>query len=145
MVGRSVKLNGEPFEVISILPRGTRVYSTFYNVVYSPTDTGVSPRGIPGFGHGLVCVDSDEHDEQGHITEDLAVRRAGDRKYRLGILIDSAEHYQNPNVLERYLLKPAVLNAFGWRSILVLSKDWDRDPEMVLSRLERQLAAPSGP
>ncbi len=36
---------------------------------------GVSPRGVPGYGEGLVCVDSDEHDETGHITEDFAVRR----------------------------------------------------------------------
>ncbi|MBI4979358.1 MAG: 2-oxoacid:acceptor oxidoreductase subunit alpha [Spirochaetes bacterium] len=41
---------------------------------YAFTDTGVSPRGIPGFGDGLVRVDSDEHDESGYITEDLAVR-----------------------------------------------------------------------
>ncbi len=34
----------------------------------------VSPRGIPGFGTGFVCSDSDEHDESGHITEDLDLR-----------------------------------------------------------------------
>ncbi len=38
------------------------------------TDTGISPRGIPGFGTGSVCADSDEHDEDGHITEDLDLR-----------------------------------------------------------------------
>ncbi len=42
---------------------------------YEITDDGVSPRGIPGYGEGLVDVDSDEHDETGHITEDAAVRR----------------------------------------------------------------------
>ena len=41
---------------------------------YELTEDGVSPRGIPGFGEGLVCVDSDEHDEAGHITEDLELR-----------------------------------------------------------------------
>jgi 2-oxoglutarate ferredoxin oxidoreductase subunit alpha len=41
---------------------------------YELTAGGVSPRGIPGFGQGLVSVDSDEHDEAGHITEDLALR-----------------------------------------------------------------------
>lgn len=41
---------------------------------YRLTDTGVSPRGIPGYGTGLVGVDSDEHDEAGHITEDLDLR-----------------------------------------------------------------------
>jgi 2-oxoglutarate/2-oxoacid ferredoxin oxidoreductase subunit alpha len=41
---------------------------------YALTDKGVSPRGVPGYGDGLVCLDSDEHDEEGHITEDLALR-----------------------------------------------------------------------
>jgi 2-oxoglutarate ferredoxin oxidoreductase subunit alpha len=41
---------------------------------YELTGDGISPRGIPGFGDGLVGVDSDEHDEFGHITEDLELR-----------------------------------------------------------------------
>ena len=41
---------------------------------YPLTKNGISPRGIPGFGNGLICVDSDEHDEEGHITENLDVR-----------------------------------------------------------------------
>jgi len=39
---------------------------------YALTADGLSPRGVPGFGSGTVCVDSDEHDEEGRITEDLA-------------------------------------------------------------------------
>jgi 2-oxoglutarate ferredoxin oxidoreductase subunit alpha len=41
---------------------------------YQLTEAGLSPRGIPGFGEGLVVLDSDEHDEEGHITEDLDLR-----------------------------------------------------------------------
>ncbi len=41
---------------------------------YKLTESGLSPRGIPGFGEGLVVLDSDEHDEEGHITEDLDLR-----------------------------------------------------------------------
>jgi 2-oxoglutarate ferredoxin oxidoreductase subunit alpha len=41
---------------------------------YELTADGVSPRGVPGFGGGLVALDSDEHDEYGHITEDLGLR-----------------------------------------------------------------------
>jgi 2-oxoglutarate ferredoxin oxidoreductase subunit alpha len=41
---------------------------------YKLTDNGISPRGIPGFGEGLVKIDSDEHDEEGHITEDFDMR-----------------------------------------------------------------------
>jgi len=42
---------------------------------YALTEDGISPRGIPGYGKGLVRVDSDEHDEYGHITESAEVRR----------------------------------------------------------------------
>jgi 2-oxoglutarate ferredoxin oxidoreductase subunit alpha len=41
---------------------------------YELTESGISPRGVPGFSRGLVCVDSDEHDAEGHITEDLQLR-----------------------------------------------------------------------
>ena len=42
---------------------------------YALTSDGISARGIPGFGEGLVVLDSDEHDEEGHITEDLSIRK----------------------------------------------------------------------
>lgn len=41
---------------------------------YAFAEDGISPRGIPGYGEGRVVVDSDEHDEEGHITEDLDLR-----------------------------------------------------------------------
>jgi 2-oxoglutarate ferredoxin oxidoreductase subunit alpha len=41
---------------------------------YELTESGLSPRGIPGFGEGHVVLDSDEHDEEGHIREDLDLR-----------------------------------------------------------------------
>ncbi len=41
---------------------------------YADQKNGVSPRGIPGYGNGLVAVDSDEHDPAGHITEDFETR-----------------------------------------------------------------------
>ncbi len=43
---------------------------------YKLTDNGISPRGIPGYGSGLVMVDSDEHDEYGRITEDGDIRNS---------------------------------------------------------------------
>ncbi len=66
----------EPFSIQKttppepVLPSDTsQLYSR-----YAVTDSGVSPRRIPGAGTELVDVDSDEHDESGHITEDLGVR-----------------------------------------------------------------------
>lgn len=41
---------------------------------YAVTEDGISPRGVPGYGTGLVGVDSDEHDTAGHITESHIVR-----------------------------------------------------------------------
>lgn len=44
---------------------------------YEVTPTGISPRLVPGKNPGVtVLVDSDEHDEFGHITESAAVRNA---------------------------------------------------------------------
>jgi len=55
---------------------------------YAFTKTGVSPRGVPGYGEGLVLVDSDEHDTQGHITEDLDVRiKMVDKRLKKGELL----------------------------------------------------------
>lgn len=41
---------------------------------YALAADGVSPRLLPGATHHLVVADSDEHTEDGHLTEDLAVR-----------------------------------------------------------------------
>jgi 2-oxoglutarate ferredoxin oxidoreductase subunit alpha len=38
------------------------------------TENGVSPLAVPGDARHLVVTDSDEHDEEGHITEDAAIR-----------------------------------------------------------------------
>ncbi|WP_051822304.1 2-oxoacid:acceptor oxidoreductase subunit alpha [Desulfonatronum thiodismutans] len=63
---------------------------------YAFTDDGVSPRLTPGTGEHLVVLDSDEHTEDGHITEDLAIRKrmvdkrlAKERKLRESALAPS--------------------------------------------------------
>jgi 2-oxoglutarate ferredoxin oxidoreductase subunit alpha len=42
---------------------------------HAVTASGVSPRIIPGASERLVVTDSDEHTDDGHLTEDLAVRK----------------------------------------------------------------------
>jgi len=55
---------------------------------YAFTQSGVSPRGVPGYGEGLVLVDSDEHDTEGHITEDLDLRiKMVDKRLKKGELL----------------------------------------------------------
>jgi 2-oxoglutarate ferredoxin oxidoreductase subunit alpha len=66
----------------SIDPLDVSLYSNKYHIGktsekyqrYIFTDSGISPRGVPGFGCGFVGVDSDEHDTIGHISEDIAIR-----------------------------------------------------------------------
>ncbi len=58
---------------------------------YAITDSGVSPRVIPG-GNAYVVLDSDEHDEEGHITDHLPTRVAlQDKRMRKhdGLLADA--------------------------------------------------------
>jgi predicted DNA-binding WGR domain protein len=70
---------------------------------------------------------------------DLGVRGNSDGMYQLGILVDTDGHYANPNLLDRYLMQPSILRAFGWRFVLVLTKDWYHNPEDVLNRIEKLL------
>ena len=59
---------------------------------YALTESGVSPRGVPGNGEGLVVVDSDEHDEEGHLTEnhDMRVRMVDKRLRKRSLLAQEA-------------------------------------------------------
>jgi len=59
---------------------------------YAFTESGVSPRGIPGWGEGLVGADSHEHDENAHITEkpDLRVSMVQKRLGKLKHLTEQA-------------------------------------------------------
>jgi predicted DNA-binding WGR domain protein len=70
---------------------------------------------------------------------DLAVKSESGNFYQLGILVDTEGHYANPNLLDRYLMQPSILRAFGWRVAVVLTKDWYHNPDDVLSRIEKLL------
>ncbi|MDD5653536.1 MAG: 2-oxoacid:acceptor oxidoreductase subunit alpha [Candidatus Omnitrophica bacterium] len=41
---------------------------------YKLTSSGISPQAVPSWINGLIYADSDEHTEEGHITEDAQVR-----------------------------------------------------------------------
>ena len=81
----------------------------------------------------------DLHVGQSKFRCDLAVRSNSDSLYQLGILVDTEGHYANPNLLDRYLMQPGILRAFGWRFALVLTKDWYHNPDDVLDRMEKLL------
>jgi len=68
----------EPFDIeklSAVKPWDENAPSTLPYKRFAFTQTGVSPRLIPGLTGHLVVADSDEHTEDGHITEDLSIRK----------------------------------------------------------------------
>ena len=67
----------EPFEVedLTSVRAGCEVTGSAPYQRFAITENGVSPRLLPGATEHLVVADSDEHTEDGHITEDLSVRK----------------------------------------------------------------------
>jgi len=69
--------NVAPFDVSQLpelpapllVPADPKTYKRF-----ALTEDGVSPRAIPGYSEALVISDSDEHTEDGKLTEDLDIR-----------------------------------------------------------------------
>ncbi|MFH2012016.1 MAG: 2-oxoacid:acceptor oxidoreductase subunit alpha [Pseudomonadota bacterium] len=69
--------NVKPFDINNLSAVNPGFHENIYPSPYrrySITKSGVSPRLLPGNSEHLVIVDSDEHTEDGHITEDLTVR-----------------------------------------------------------------------
>ena len=66
----------EPFDParVQVMPSGNAYTGGEEYLRYRYTEDGISPRLIPGNSKHLVCIDSDEHDERGHITESAEVR-----------------------------------------------------------------------
>ena len=86
------RYNVAPFTVSENLPERQIVETGADYKRFALTGSGISPRGIPGYGKGLVCADSDEHDESGHITEsmDVRVRMVEKRKKKHAALTEEA-------------------------------------------------------
>lgn len=80
---------------------------------YRLTPDGISPRLYPGQSKNLVCVDSDEHDEYGHITEDLAQTVPSMVEKRLAKLTGLRIEVNPP---EEYSIEGAEHILVGWGS-----------------------------
>jgi hypothetical protein len=74
---------------------------------------------------------------QSNFRCDLAVRRPGELSYRAGILVDTQAYYQQNDIVERDVMRPRLLEAFGWRIQHVLAKDWYQNPTAVEEGLVR--------
>jgi 2-oxoglutarate ferredoxin oxidoreductase subunit alpha len=76
------------------------------------TRSGISPRAFPGLGEALVVTDCDEHDEEGHLTEDAGERTAQVQK-RLRKLIPLEKEIGTP---QKYGPKKAETTLISWGS-----------------------------
>ncbi len=96
-------------------------------LTYKVNESGISPRGIPGFGDGMVCVDSDEHDESGHITEEASVRvtMADKRMCKINSILNDS-------------VKPEIIGASDYDTLIV---GWGSTSGAIIEVLEK-LALP---
>lgn len=117
---------------------------------YALTGSGISPRKFPG-GADLVIADSDAHDEDGHLTEDLAVAQdqADKRSRKNRLLLDNfvEPHFygaENPEVLLLAWGSGAgavieTINIMAGRgaawAALVFPQVWPLPPEKIRPRL----------
>ena len=88
---------------------------------YLLTSNGISPRGIPSYGTGFVKVDSDEHTEDGRITEDFNIRITMVNK-----------RWQKLEQLQRESLRPEV---FGSNTLDIVIIGWGSTCEIVKEAL----------
>lgn len=76
---------------------------------YQLTGTGISPRAIPSWINDVIYADSDEHTEEGHITEDAAIRKKMVEK----------RFYKKMAGLLKEVEKPCSYNIKGANTVLV--------------------------
>lgn len=77
---------------------------------YQFTESGISPRGIPNYGDGVVRVDSDEHDEMGHITEDVDFIRPEMVKKRL---------FKKMETMKKYFIGPEMIGPADYETLVI--------------------------
>lgn len=98
----------EPFDVGAVNSDKHLVQSHENYRRYEITDSGISPRSVPGFGAGLVGGDSHEHDEKGHVFEDFDLRvRMSEKRFRK---LDELRCMTIPSPLE---------GPRGWRDLVI--------------------------
>ena len=90
---------------------------------YRFTESGLSPRGIPGHGEGRVCLDSDEHDEEGRITESMEMRRR---------MVD--KRMEKEVLIQREISPPEL---YGREDFTILVVGWGSTRNMILEALEK--------
>lgn len=111
--------NLPPFDVREVLVENFVPKTSSEYKRYELTEDGVSPRGIPAFGDGLVCVDSDEHTESGYITESSDVRVSMVNK-RLGKMDSIRGEVISPELIGGIDYKNLIIS---WGSTFLIVKE----------------------
>jgi hypothetical protein len=85
---------------------------------------------------GLIAV---RNHGQSDLKCHIAVKRESEGDFRLAVQVDDCAHYENPDLVARYVVAPSILGAFGWDVITVLAKDWRTEPAKVIERITSRL------
>lgn len=94
---------------------------------------GAIAKALRARGHRV-----DEHVGGASFRCDLAIAGAEDSGYRVGILLDR-DADQAIGVEERFLFRPTILRAFGWRILDVPVAAWFRAQGAMIERIEAEL------
>jgi len=76
---------------------------------YQFTKSGISPQAIPSWINDCIYADSDEHTEEGHITEDASIR----------IKMVEKRFYKKMALLSKEIENPVTFNLKNARTILI--------------------------
>jgi predicted DNA-binding WGR domain protein len=90
-------------------------------------------RALRARGHRV-----DEHVGGASFRCDLAIAGPEDGSYRIGVLLDR-DADRALGVEERFLFRPSILRAFGWRILDVPVAAWFRAQSAVIERIEAEL------
>ena len=89
---------------------------------YKLTENGISPRGIPGYGGGLVAIDSDEHDENGRITEDHDIR-----------ISMVSKRFKKLEQIKEHIIPPVFIGEKGYKGLII---GWGSTHSIIEEALE---------
>jgi 2-oxoglutarate ferredoxin oxidoreductase subunit alpha len=98
----------EPFDIISVAETAAGEHFDGEYLRYRYTESGISPRMIPGKSENLVAIDSDEHDEAGRITESAEVRTK---------MVD--KRMKKLELIKQELLEPEFLGPESFDTLLI--------------------------
>jgi 2-oxoglutarate ferredoxin oxidoreductase subunit alpha len=107
----SISMDGIPYTDYRL--RGEELENTRDYRRYALTASGVSPLAVPGLSQNRVVVDSDEHDQDGHIIEDAETRNEMVKKRLLKKLPQIRSEISQPLL---YGSKDPNIILIGWGS-----------------------------